>query len=139
MIRGLAERLKEIRIKLNYSQREVARQLYVSPSIISGYETGERTPSAENLLALSRLYRCSIDYLLGKDPAEPAMTLVVEWLSQEQVHILQELIEVFRSQKVPTVNLFVLLSRKSGQIFFIKSKEKFREIGNLKALEPAFY
>lgn len=99
MIHGLAERLKEMRIKTNYSQREVAQQLYVSPSIISGYETGERTPSAENLLALSRLYRCSVDYLLGKESAKPSMTLDVEELSKEQIQILQELIELFRKQK----------------------------------------
>lgn len=99
MIHGLAERLKELRIKSNYSQREIARQLYVSPSIISGYETGERTPSAENLLALSRLYRCSVDYLLGKESDEPIMTLVVDDLSNEQIRVLQELIELFRRQK----------------------------------------
>ena len=96
MIQGLAERLKELRIKSNYSQREVAQKLYVSPSIISGYETGERTPSVENLLALSCIYRCSTDYLLGKETTVPSDILDVEGLNERQVRVLDDLIKVFK-------------------------------------------
>ena len=65
MVMGLPERLKEMRTKLGLSQREVARLLELSPSVVSAYETGERTPSTEILLRLSNLYKCSTDYLLG--------------------------------------------------------------------------
>lgn len=65
MIEGLNERLQTVRKQYQLSQKDVARAIGVSPSIISGYETGERSPSLENLVALSRLYNCSIDYLLG--------------------------------------------------------------------------
>ena len=51
----------------------------VSPSITSGYETGERAPGTEAPLALSYLYRCSADYLLGKylfsPPGENSLSL----------------------------------------------------------------
>ncbi|MGM9523913.1 MAG: helix-turn-helix domain-containing protein [Faecousia sp.] len=50
--------MRELRIRCGYAQRQVANTLRVSLSIISSYETGERTPSTENLLALSYLYRC---------------------------------------------------------------------------------
>lgn len=66
MIKGLPERLREMRMKLKLSQKQVAERLNSSISSISGYETGEKTPSAEQLLALSYLYNCSVDYLLGK-------------------------------------------------------------------------
>lgn len=66
MIKGLPERLREMRMKLKLSQKQVAERLDSSISSISGYETGEKTPSAEQLLALSYLYNCSVDYLLGK-------------------------------------------------------------------------
>ena len=65
MINGLSEKLKTLRKQYKLSQKEVAKALDVSPSIISGYETGERAPSLENLVSLSYLYRCSTDYLLG--------------------------------------------------------------------------
>ncbi|MFA9228678.1 MAG: helix-turn-helix domain-containing protein, partial [Agathobacter rectalis] len=66
MIKNLAGRLKELRIQNKLTQKQVSELLGISPSIISGYETGERTPSAEILLSLSYLYKCSTDYLLGK-------------------------------------------------------------------------
>ena len=93
MIIGLADRLRETRTNCGLSQRTVAKRLDISPSIISGYETGERTPSAEVLLALAYLYRCSTDYLLGKDTKKAVRTLDVEKLTERQIRILQELVE----------------------------------------------
>ena len=52
MIKNLAGRLKELRIQNKLTQKQVSELLGISPSIISGYETGERTPSAEILLSL---------------------------------------------------------------------------------------
>lgn len=66
MIKGLPEKLHDLRLKFKLSQKQVAERLDLSNSVISGYETGEKTPSAEQLLALSYLYNCSVDYLLGK-------------------------------------------------------------------------
>lgn len=66
MIKGLPEKLHSLRLKFKLSQKQVAERLNLSNSVISGYETGEKTPSAEQLLALSYLYNCSVDYLLGK-------------------------------------------------------------------------
>lgn len=96
MIKGLPERMKDLRLKMGYSQRAVAKQLSVSPAIISGYETGERTPSTENLLALSYLYHCSTDYLLGRESIPMQMMVSVDGLTPEQIQLLAELIETMR-------------------------------------------
>ena len=96
MINGLPEKLRELRVKTGLSQRAVAKKLDVSPSIISSYETGERTPSVENLLSLSYLYHCSTDYLLGRETMLPKMSIAVEGLSPKQVQLLTELIETMR-------------------------------------------
>ncbi len=95
MIYGLSEKLRDLRNDSNLSQRDVAKKLNVSPSIISGYETGERTPSAENLLALANLYRCSTDYLLGKEKNTFKHTLSIEGLSILQIQALRSLISIF--------------------------------------------
>jgi len=84
MIKGLPQRLKEIRIKNNLSQKVVAKRLDLSPSIISSYETGERTPSLETFLALSKLYKCTTDYLLGKESTQQPIFLDIASLNQEQ-------------------------------------------------------
>ena len=96
MIQGLSDKLKELRIKMGLSQRVVAERLNVSPSIISSYETGERTPSTENLLLLSYLFHCSTDYLLGREPVSRDLVVNVDGLSPKQVQLLNELIETMR-------------------------------------------
>lgn len=98
MINHLPERLKELRISQNLSQSEVAKKLRISPSIVSGYETGERTPSTENLLALSYLYKCSTDYLLGKSNERPSVILDTDGLNNKQIKVLQDLIIVMKHE-----------------------------------------
>ena len=61
MIKNLPEKLKSLRTKYGFSQKQVADKLGVSPSIVSGYETGERTPSTVILLSLTYLFGCSTD------------------------------------------------------------------------------
>ncbi|MDE6365865.1 MAG: helix-turn-helix domain-containing protein [Lachnospiraceae bacterium] len=97
MIKGLPEKLKLLRTKCNLSQKEAASRLGISPSIVSSYETGERTPSAENLLALSRLYRCSTDYLLGNNIQSARIALDANGLTDAQIRALQALIETMKS------------------------------------------
>lgn len=98
MIKDLPMKLKELRVANNLSQKDVANKIDVSPSIISGYETGERTPSLENLLALSYLYKCSTDYLLDKENTTPKVTLDTDGLNTEQIHALLTLIKTMRHE-----------------------------------------
>lgn len=92
MIKDLPDKLRKLRESNGLSQKEVAHKLNISPSVVSGYETGERTPSTENLLALSYLYKCSTDYLLGKSNETPPVILDTDGLTPEQVKALQLLI-----------------------------------------------
>ena len=93
MIKGLPEKLKSLRKQYGLSQREAASRLGISTSVISAYENGESTPSTENLLALSYLYKCSTDYLLGKESEPPKIILNTDKLSPKQLQILSDLID----------------------------------------------
>lgn len=95
MIKGLPEKLRELRNKYGLSQREVADRLEISPSIISGYETGERTPSIDVLISISYIYNCSIDYLLGKSSEPPQTQIDVSGLTDKQIQAINVLIESF--------------------------------------------
>lgn len=94
MINGLGERLHIQREKMNISQKEVASQIRISPSIISNYENGERTPSLENLIALATLYRCSTDYLLGIEKSNDHL-IDASMLTEKQFIMLQQLLLEF--------------------------------------------
>ena len=96
MIYGLGDKLKALRQQFNLSQKEVASIIDTSPSIISNYESGERTPSVENLIALARLYQCSTDYLLGFQSNDTDATLNVSMLTFEQKVLLQQFLASFQ-------------------------------------------
>lgn len=72
----LKESLSFYRKEQGLSQVELAEALDVSRQTISKWETGAALPSAENLLALSRLYGVTVDALLNgvetEALAEPA-------------------------------------------------------------------
>lgn len=89
MVYDLGQRLQEQRRMKNLSQKEVAKSIGISASIVSNYESGERTPSVEILIALARLYHCSTDYLLGFDKIDKDRLLDVSMLSEEQRKLLQ--------------------------------------------------
>ena len=92
MINGLPEKLRSLRTKYGYSQKQVADKIGVSPSIVSGYETGERTPSTEVLLSLAYLYNTSTDYLLGKQISYPEPMISADGLTDDQISAIVNLI-----------------------------------------------
>ena len=96
MIVGLPERLRELRGKYGLTQKQIAERIGVSPSIVSGYETGERTPSTEVLLALSHLYHTSTDYLLGRKASSPKTLLDLDGLTDQQKAAVIELVQCMK-------------------------------------------
>lgn len=58
---------KKIRMQLGFSQKEVAITIGVSGPTVSEWESGKKTPSGKNLIALSNLFGVSTDFLLGND------------------------------------------------------------------------
>ena len=60
-----SERLRELRIEKNVGQIELAKAINVSKGIISLWENNLREPKLSNLVALSKFFDVSIDYLVG--------------------------------------------------------------------------
>ena len=60
--------LREIRKKKGYSQLKVAMDLNISREALSYYENEKRSPDIHMLVAMSRYFNVSIDYLItGKE------------------------------------------------------------------------
>ena len=57
------KRLKDLRLEKNLSQKELAKQINVGKSIISGWEIGENNPTLPSLIAIADFFDVSIDYL----------------------------------------------------------------------------
>ncbi len=60
-----SERLKDLRNEKRVGQVELANAIQVSKGIISLWENGQREPKLSNLIALSKYFQVSIDYLAG--------------------------------------------------------------------------
>lgn len=96
MIYGLPDKLKLLRTQKNLTQSKVADCIDVTPSVISAYESGERTPSVEKLVLLANLYCVSVDYLLGINYPRDSVILDTSNLNQQQLTALQNLINTMR-------------------------------------------
>jgi len=58
-------RIRDIRVDIGLSQKQIATHLKVAQNTFSQYETGERNIPNEVLVKLAVFYGTSIDYLLG--------------------------------------------------------------------------
>lgn len=71
------EKLQNLRKENNYTQEELADIIGVSRQSISKWESDIVFPETEKLITLSKLYHCSIDYLLNEDNNERNANVVV--------------------------------------------------------------
>lgn len=60
------QRIRDLREDHDFKQREVAEFLHCSQQVYSNYELGQRDIPTAVLIELSKLYKVSIDYLLGQ-------------------------------------------------------------------------
>lgn len=58
-------RLKQLRQKNKLTQGELAKLLGLKPTAISNYESERNEPSFDKLIALSKYFDVTCDYLLG--------------------------------------------------------------------------
>ncbi len=68
----IGERVKQARLKKNYSQKQLSVKLelmavYICRGSISRIENGERMVSDIEIDALSKVLNVSLDYLFGRD------------------------------------------------------------------------
>ena len=61
----LKDRLKELRTNANMTQEELAKQIFVSRTLVSKWESGDRYPSKENLTRLALLFQTPLEELIG--------------------------------------------------------------------------
>ena len=61
-------RIKQHRRERKLSQEELARLVGVDRSTVAKWEAGNNHPRADKLLALARVFQCSLDDLLPGEP-----------------------------------------------------------------------
>lgn len=84
----MLERLRELRLKNNYTLEEVAKKLNLKNQYVSNYELGKRRPDYETLLKFANLYHVSVDYLLGNEsPKGPSPAVIMGFRGPGQITV----------------------------------------------------
>jgi transcriptional regulator with XRE-family HTH domain len=63
---NISKNLKDLRVKNNLTQTEIAKKLNISQRTYSFYETGKTEPNISILNAIADFYRVPIDILTGR-------------------------------------------------------------------------
>lgn len=58
-------RIRELRKKAGYSQKDLADILGVGQTAISAWEIGRNEPRISTYFLLSKFFGCSLDYIMG--------------------------------------------------------------------------
>lgn len=66
----LSEKLYQLRKKSGLSQEKLAEQLDVSRQAISKWESGHSIPESDKLIAISKFFQVSLDYLVKDEIAD---------------------------------------------------------------------
>lgn len=61
----LKDKLKELRTNANLTQEDLANQIFVSRTLVSKWESGDRYPSKDNLDRLAVFFQIPPDVLIG--------------------------------------------------------------------------
>jgi len=60
-----AQRLKELREEQGLTQSQLGAKTGISQAGIAKWETGDRSPSIDSIIALANFFNCTADYLIG--------------------------------------------------------------------------
>ena len=73
------EKLQALRKAQGLSQEELAQRINVSRQALSKWESGASVPDTENVIALSRLFGVSTNYLLLNEVKAPGHVPAIAW------------------------------------------------------------
>ena len=65
MVVKFAEKLKSLRDEQGLFQRDLAKNMGLTQPTIAKYESGDREPDLDTLIAFAKYFKVSTDYLLG--------------------------------------------------------------------------
>lgn len=92
----IGERIKELRIRNDLTQTDLARKLQLSRSAINAWEMGISIPSTQYIIELAALFKTSADYILEINREE---SINISDLSNEEKNIIYRLVRSFASNQ----------------------------------------
>ena len=91
----ISDKIKQLREKAGLSQSQLAKKLDVTRSSVNAWEMGLSTPTTQYIVALTKLFHVSADYILG---TEADMSISLRGYSEDEVTLILNLLKYFDSQ-----------------------------------------
>lgn len=91
----LGEKIKALRTAKKMSQKELAERIGIAKSVISFYESGDRSPSYDVLIKIARIFNVTTDYLLD---VERERVLNVSDLTEEDIAVVSTVVEALKKK-----------------------------------------
>ena len=116
--------LKNLRVRNNLSQTELAEKLNVKQYVISSWEIGRSEPSINQLIILADIFKVPTDYLLDKDviivSSEVEFNIVTTQMVKDAIDEFEECIDNIRQncsneQKKEISNILKSLYKMTNQ------------------------
>lgn len=101
---SFSDRVKELRLERNLSLRQLSKLTDISPSAIHAYEMGKREASHQSLEALSDVFNCDIDYILGKTDVRNSVANALGFKSLYEAHKAGVDLQLFASKKPTAIH-----------------------------------
>lgn len=101
-MKNIAEKLREARTKLGFSQEYVAECLGLGRSAITQIELGNRKVTTDEASVFCKLYHLSADYLIGAEPVETKQTLFARGFDELNETDQQEILNLIAFKKAMT-------------------------------------
>ena len=83
-------KLKELRMRLALSQREVAANLGISQNALHYYETGRSEPGIDTLIKLADFYNVSLDELVGRE----SDVINLKFLDENEAYLIKKILKM---------------------------------------------
>ncbi len=105
--KSIGARIKEARLKVGLTQKQVSELVGVSPHAVWSWESGKMKPTPEHLLELAYQCETSTDWLLGRDvveaeilkEADVSFRNAIEGLPMEDIESIMNFIRFVREQR----------------------------------------
>ena len=92
-------RLKQLRIKKNIKQQDLAKALNVTKQSVSNWENNKRLPDINTLIQLADFYNCSLDFLVGRELKEDNLKTINNLISDLGSSSYDEVISILNILK----------------------------------------
>lgn len=89
----IGDRIKEIRLKNQLTQKQLGERLGVTRSAVNAWETGISTPNTCYIVAIAKMYKVSTDYLLSISNSEQ---INIDNLTDEQKKTIYSMLSHFK-------------------------------------------